>query len=64
MRLTEEEEAFLMGISTSGQYSLAKVAAMYAGVTKVCNEEVGQDRQRTNPPPQNDAGGNDAPTVP
>jgi len=57
MGLTEEEEAFLTSISTSGQYCLAKVAAMYAGVTRVCNEEDGQDRQRTNPPPQPDSGG-------
>lgn len=52
VELTEEEEAFLTSITTSGQYSLAKVAAKYAGTTKVCNEENGQDSQIPNLAPR------------
>jgi hypothetical protein len=34
-KLTAEEEALLTGITTSGQFTLAKVASMYAGVKRL-----------------------------
>lgn len=37
--LSEEEEAFLSGITTSGQFSLGNVAAMYAGVVRIRRDE-------------------------
>ena len=51
VKLTDEEEAFLTSITTSGQYSLAKVAAMYAVSTSLRNEEDEQVSQSKNPPP-------------
>lgn len=33
--LSEEEEAFLSGVTTSGQFSLNNVATMYAGVVRI-----------------------------
>lgn len=37
--LSEEEEAFLTGVATSGQFSLNNVATMYAGVVRMRSEE-------------------------
>jgi hypothetical protein len=34
VRLTKDEEALLNGITTSGQFTLANVASMYAGVQR------------------------------
>lgn len=37
--LSEEEEAFLTGVTTSGQFLLNNVATMYAGVVRMRSEE-------------------------
>lgn len=37
--LSQEEEAFLTGVATSGQFSLSNVATMYAGVVRMRSDE-------------------------
>lgn len=38
--LSEEQEAFLSGITTSGQFGLSNVVKMYTGVVRMRSDEV------------------------